>query len=57
MKIDYIRVYSNDPNAVAVQQGAVSAPDGRDPGLYGATTAAAPLLPGNHTFANNDFVI
>jgi beta-glucanase (GH16 family) len=45
MKIDYIRAYSNAPNAVAVKQDAVSAPDGRDPGLYGATTAAAPLLP------------
>jgi beta-glucanase (GH16 family) len=59
MKIDYIRVYSNDPNAVAVKQDAVSAPDGRDPGLYGATTAstAAPLPLGNHTFTNSDFVL
>ncbi|MPR12759.1 family 16 glycosylhydrolase [Microvirga tunisiensis] len=45
MKIDYIRVYSNDANAVAVQQGAVSAPDGRDPGLYGATTAGTSTPP------------
>ncbi len=35
--IDYIRVYSNNPNAVAVPQDRVSSPDGRDPGLYGAT--------------------
>jgi beta-glucanase (GH16 family) len=39
LKIDYIRVYSNDPNAVAAKQDAVSAPDSKDPGLYGATTA------------------
>lgn len=38
--IDYIRVYSNDPNAAAVPQDRVSSPDGRDPGLYGATAAA-----------------
>ncbi len=42
MKIDYIRAYSNNPNAVAVAQGAVSAPDGHDPGLYGATAAGSP---------------
>jgi len=35
--IDYIRVYSNNHNAVAVPQDRVSSPDGRDPGLYGAT--------------------
>ncbi|MCJ2012607.1 glycoside hydrolase family 16 protein, partial [Methylobacterium sp. J-076] len=40
-KIDYIRAYSNNPNAVAVTQGAVSAPDGQDPGLYGATAAGS----------------
>lgn len=34
--IDYIRAYSNDPNAVAVTQQTVSSPDGNDPGLYGA---------------------
>lgn len=39
--IDYIRAYSNDPNAVAVAQDKVSAPDGKDPGLYGATAASA----------------
>ncbi len=50
-KIDYIRVYSNDQKAVAVAQGAVSSPDGSDPGLYGATaggtgpaTAPAPVV-------------
>ncbi|MCJ2087305.1 family 16 glycosylhydrolase, partial [Methylobacterium sp. E-005] len=37
--IDYIRAYSNSSNAVAVTQGTVSAPDGADPGLYGATSA------------------
>ncbi|MGU3341869.1 glycoside hydrolase family 16 protein, partial [Methylobacterium mesophilicum] len=37
--IDYIRAYSKSPNAVAVTQGTVSAPDGADPGLYGATSA------------------
>jgi beta-glucanase (GH16 family) len=37
--IDYIRVYSNSANAVAVPQGRVSSPDGFDPGLYGATAA------------------
>jgi beta-glucanase (GH16 family) len=42
MKIDYIRVFSNDPNAVAIKQGTVSPPDGKDPGLYGATTASSP---------------
>jgi beta-glucanase (GH16 family) len=39
--IDYIRAYSNSPNAVAVSQGTVSSPDGQDPGLYGATSAGA----------------
>ncbi len=38
--IDYIRAYSSDPHATAVEQGAVSPPDGHDPGLYGATTAS-----------------
>ncbi len=38
--IDYIRVYSNAPNAVAVAQQAISAPDGHDPGLHGATALA-----------------
>lgn len=38
--IDYVRAYSNDPHTVAVAQGVVSSPDGRDPGLYGATIGA-----------------
>ncbi|KQT51006.1 hypothetical protein ASG43_07115 [Aureimonas sp. Leaf454] len=38
MSIDYIRAYSKDPNAVAVALDTVSAPDGKDPGLYGATS-------------------
>ncbi|MER2265742.1 family 16 glycosylhydrolase [Methylobacterium oxalidis] len=42
MKIDYIRAYSKDPAAVAVTQAAVSAPDGRDPGLHGATSGGSP---------------
>ncbi|TXN49489.1 glycoside hydrolase family 16 protein, partial [Methylobacterium sp. WL119] len=42
-KIDYIRAYSNNPNAVAVTQDPVSAPDGQDPGLYGATSTNHPL--------------
>ncbi|MCJ2023070.1 carbohydrate-binding domain-containing protein, partial [Methylobacterium sp. J-067] len=41
-KIDYIRAYSNAPTAVAVAQGTVSAPDGQDPGLYGATALNSP---------------
>ncbi|MGI3900108.1 MAG: glycoside hydrolase family 16 protein [Janthinobacterium lividum] len=40
-KIDYIRAYSKDPSATAVSQDVVSAPDGHDPGLYGATAATA----------------
>ncbi len=40
-KIDYVRAYSKDSSAVAVRQDAVSSPDGKDPGLYGATSAAA----------------
>lgn len=36
MEIDYIRAYSNAPDAVAIRQDTVSAPDNRDPGLYGA---------------------
>ncbi|MER2265752.1 DUF4214 domain-containing protein [Methylobacterium oxalidis] len=38
MRIDYIRAFSNDPAAVAVVQDTVSAPDGQDPGLYGASS-------------------
>lgn len=37
MHIDYIRAFSNASDAVAVAQDTPSAPDGRDPGLYGAT--------------------
>ena len=37
--IDYVRVYSADPNAVAVAHDTASSPDGYDPGLYGATAA------------------
>ncbi|CAA2154399.1 Endo-1,3-1,4-beta-glycanase ExsH [Methylobacterium brachiatum] len=40
-KIDYVRAYSKDSSAVAVRQDTVSSPDGKDPGLYGATSAAA----------------
>ena len=42
--IDYIRAYSKSANAVAVTQGTVSAPDGADPGLYGATSANSHTL-------------
>ncbi len=42
MKIDYIRAYSKDPHAVAVNLDTVSPPDGKDPGLYGATSANSP---------------
>jgi beta-glucanase (GH16 family) len=34
--IDYVRVYSKDPNAAAVRLDTVSSPDGQDPGLYNA---------------------
>ncbi|MGY2049374.1 glycoside hydrolase family 16 protein [Methylobacterium sp. JK268] len=44
--IDYIRVYSKDPSAIPVPLGTVSAPDGRDPGVYGATTANVPATQG-----------
>ncbi|MCJ2144259.1 DUF4214 domain-containing protein [Methylobacterium sp. E-066] len=40
-RIDYVRAYSNDPQAMAVVQGTVSAPDGHDPGLYGATAGTS----------------
>jgi hypothetical protein len=40
--IDYIRVYSNDPNATAVPLQTISSPDGADTGgLYGATYGIA----------------
>lgn len=45
MEVDYVRVYSNDPNAVAVEHGTVSSPDGYDPGLYGATAATSTPSP------------
>ena len=41
MNVDYIRAFSANPKAVAVRQAAISAPDGQDPGLYGATAATA----------------
>ena len=40
-KIDYIRAFSKDSSATAVLQANVSAPDGHDPGLYGATAASS----------------
>ena len=43
--IDYIRVYSSDPNALAVVHDTVSSPDGHDPGLYGAQAASQTLPP------------
>ena len=48
MKIDYIRAYSNDGANPTVALGNVSAPDGHDPGMYGATaldaSASAPAV-------------
>src|SRR5690348_14147403 len=42
MQVDYVRAYSDDPNATAVSLGTVSSPDGLGTAdLYGAT--AAPL--------------
>ena len=50
MKIDYIRAFSKDPSAAAVILDAISAPDGQDPGLYGAISAALrPALPSPST--------
>lgn len=43
MNVDYIRAFSKDPVAIPAKRGGVSAPDGNDPGLYGAT--AAPTAP------------
>ncbi|MGY4622405.1 carbohydrate-binding domain-containing protein [Bradyrhizobium sp. USDA 4486] len=43
--IDYIRVYSSDPNALAVVHDTVSSPDGYDPGLYGAQAASQTFPP------------
>ncbi|SEG65408.1 carbohydrate-binding domain-containing protein [Bosea lathyri] len=41
MQIDYIRAYSADPHATAVDLAHVSSPDGADTGhLYGATAAS-----------------
>lgn len=48
-KIDYIRAFSKEPDARAVAQGAVSAPDGRDPDLHGATVAANAPAAGSAT--------
>jgi hypothetical protein len=46
MLIDYIRVYSNDPNAKAVALDRVSSPDGADTdGLYGATATGGSVSP------------
>jgi beta-glucanase (GH16 family) len=45
MKIDYVRAFSADPNATAISHQSVSAPDGHDPGLYGATTAGQATNP------------
>lgn len=39
MDVDYVRAFSNNARAVAVRQATISAPDGHDPGLYGATAA------------------
>lgn len=39
--IDYVRAYSNAPDAVGIAQQTVSSPDGHDPGLYGATAVHA----------------
>lgn len=55
MKIDYIRAYSNDPNATAIAQQAVSAPDGKDPGLYGASTAKEVSAPLRSTSESDSF--
>jgi beta-glucanase (GH16 family) len=55
MKIDYIRAYSKDGSNPTVALGEVSAPDGHDPGMYGATAldgAATPAV--DHT---NDVVV
>jgi beta-glucanase (GH16 family) len=41
-KIDYVRVYSADPNAQAVALDTTSSPDGSDPGLHGAVAAGSP---------------
>ena len=39
MNVDYVRAFSNSASAIAVRQDTVSAPDSKDPGLYGATAA------------------
>ena len=39
MDVDYVRAFSKAAHAVAVRQAVVSAPDGHDPGLHGATVA------------------
>ena len=52
MKIDYIRAYSKAPDAVAIKQDAVSAPDGQDPGLSGATAASQAMPQMAHLFGD-----
>ncbi|WP_213255301.1 glycoside hydrolase family 16 protein, partial [Bradyrhizobium sp. sBnM-33] len=55
MKIDYIRAYSKDGSNPTVALGQVSAPDGRDPGMYGATALDGSAPPAvDHT---NDVVV
>lgn len=59
MKIDYIRAFSNDPNAPPKALDTISAPDGRDPGLYGATsgsqlTVPIPQVPTSPPIADDD---
>jgi beta-glucanase (GH16 family) len=46
MKIDYIRAYSKSASAQAVNLETVSAPDGHDPGLRGASAANVAPSPG-----------
>ena len=50
MKIDYIRAYSKDGSNPTVALGQVSAPDGHDPGMYGATALNSSAPPAvDHT--------
>jgi beta-glucanase (GH16 family)/predicted RNA-binding protein with TRAM domain len=45
-KIDYIRAYSKDPNAEAIELGPISSPDGADTSnLHGAQTADSSSIP------------
>ena len=50
MNIDYIRAYSNDPNAHAVTLDHVSSPDGADTTPYGAADASGGIT-GSHDTA------